>query len=120
MRGWLAGQVAGFPVVSAWADTEVSSALAQKRRIGAFPPAREAAARKLWRTAQSALLSVVSVELADFAAAADLCSQDDLNIRGPDAPHLAIARRLGLALATLDYGMEQAARRLGMPLITIS
>ncbi len=40
----------------------------------------------------------------------------DINLRGPDALHLAMAHRLGAPLLTLDRGMADAARALGVPL----
>lgn len=39
----------------------------------------------------------------------------DLNLRAPDAVHIAIAARLGARLATLDVRMAEAAQALGVP-----
>jgi predicted nucleic acid-binding protein len=38
----------------------------------------------------------------------------DLNLRAPDAINLAIALRLGAALATFDRRMTENARTLGL------
>lgn len=46
----------------------------------------------------------------DFAW--DLLSRMDQSLRTPDALHLAVARRLGAALATFDETMADAARTL--------
>jgi uncharacterized protein len=39
----------------------------------------------------------------------------DLNLRAPDALNIAVAQRLGIAIATFDQRMAVAARRLGVP-----
>lgn len=116
VRRWLSARSAGSVVVSAWVDTEVSGALARKRRMGLLTPERETAARALWRGAQAALLRPVAVTVADFGVAAQLCARRDLNLRGADALHLAIVQRESYELATFDHGMAEAARRMGLPL----
>ena len=115
VRQWLAAQSAKA-VVSTWVDTEVSGALARKRRMGLLTSERETAARSLWYVAQASLLRLVSVSSADFRVAAQLCARHELNLRGADALHLAIVQREGLVLATFDRGMAEAARQIGLPL----
>jgi uncharacterized protein len=42
----------------------------------------------------------------------------DVNLRTPDALHIAIAQRLEATLVTFDWGMAAAARPLGMAVAT--
>ena len=116
VRRWLATRPDGFAIVSWWGVTEVSSALARRRRTGELSYDRELAARALWQSAQGSSIRVVGVDFADFGVAAEFCARPNLVLRGGDALHLAAVQRLGLALATFDKGMAEAARRLGVPL----
>lgn len=101
-------------MVSGWVDTEVSGALARKRRMGLLTTEREAEARALWRVAQASLLQTVMISAADFGVAAQLCARRELNLRGADALHLAIVQRESFMLATFDHGMAEAARQIGI------
>ena len=57
-----------------------------------------------------------AVVRADFELARDLVRHGPGNLKAPDALHVAIARRLGARLATLDVGMREAARDAGLAL----
>lgn len=94
----------------------MSVALARKRRVGELSPEKETTGRTLWHSAQLAMLRCLSVSAADFSLAADYCARRDLTLRGADALHLAIVQRERLMLATLDRGMAQVARQIGLPL----
>jgi uncharacterized protein len=48
----------------------------------------------------------------DIASAASFIRRLDLNLRAPDAINIAIADRIGAALATFDDRMAAAARAL--------
>lgn len=50
----------------------------------------------------------------DIAAASRLIRRLDLPLRAPDAIHIAIAQRSGVALATFDAQMAANARALGV------
>lgn len=117
VRAWFLREPAGNVCISPWVETEVSSALSIKRRIGSLDPDIEADARLEWRRLVAEIFEVFPIQTADFHTAADLCARPDLGLRGPDALHLAIARRLGLGLATFDSRMADAARRLGIALV---
>jgi len=58
----------------------------------------------------------VETEAADVALADRFLRRMDLNLRLPDALHIAIARRIGARLATFDVRMAEAARILGVEL----
>jgi uncharacterized protein len=54
------------------------------------------------------------ITAADIGAADRILRRLDVNLRTPDALHVAVARRLGATLATLDRQMAAAARALGV------
>ncbi len=56
---------------------------------------------------------------ADFEFARDLIRRGQTRVRAPDALHLAVARRLGARVATLDATMAGAARDAAVALETI-
>lgn len=56
---------------------------------------------------------------ADIRAADAFLRRLDLNLRTPDAIHIAIAQRLGAQLATFDVRMADCARALGAPVIAL-
>jgi hypothetical protein len=56
---------------------------------------------------------------ADIARAAAFIRRLDLNLRTPDALHIAIADRLGVALATFDMRMAANAAALGVATATL-
>lgn len=59
----------------------------------------------------------IEVEGADVREATALVRQFDLKLRAPDALHIAICRRIGARLVTLDINLATAAHRLGLPCI---
>jgi uncharacterized protein len=54
----------------------------------------------------------------DIEAADRILRRLDVNLRTPDAIHIAAARRLAATLVTLDRGMAVAGRALGMAVAT--
>lgn len=61
--------------------------------------------------------SALSVEIGpgDVGAASGFIRRLDLNLRGPDAMHIALAQRLGATLFTLDAKLKTCANKLGLP-----
>lgn len=55
---------------------------------------------------------------ADIAAADRILRRLDVNLRTPDAIHIAIAQRLDATLVTFDQRMAASARALGMAVAT--
>jgi hypothetical protein len=53
----------------------------------------------------------------DIESADRILRRLDVNLRKPDAIHIAIARRLDATLVTFDRGMAAAARLLGMAVV---
>lgn len=58
----------------------------------------------------------VELERGDVAIASSFLRRFDLNLRPPDALHIAIAQRLDAELATFDAGMAACAQALGIRL----
>lgn len=102
--------------VSAWTVTEMASLAAIKQRTGAIDDAGRRAALAAFGQFTRDSLQFSEVEPADFAAAAALLEPVDLGLRAGDALHLAVARRVGADLATLDKRQAGAARhhRIGL------
>ena len=62
----------------------------------------------------SQVCETVGTTAFDVAGATPTLRRLDLNLRTPDAVHIAIASRLGATLATFDDRMANAARTLGL------
>jgi uncharacterized protein len=108
---------AGAPVliVSDFAATEFASGVSRKVRMGEITrdQARDGfAAFDAWSAAETQRIETVS---ADITAAQAFLRRLDLSLRTGDAIHIAIAQRLGAALATFDAKMAASARALGLP-----
>jgi predicted nucleic acid-binding protein len=105
------------PLVSDFAVAEVSSAISRLLRM------------KLKTAAEGEMLigsldqwvgetgGAVSLDALDAREATLLVRRFDLNLRAPDALHLAICRRLQARLVTLDNTLTAAARALDVPCI---
>lgn len=99
--------------ISAWTLTEMSSVGGIKQRIGAIDAAtRQQALAKFQRFA-SKHLGMAEIEPVDFRTAA-VFIETPINVRAGDALHLAVARRLGAQIASLDKRMCDAAKALGL------
>jgi predicted nucleic acid-binding protein len=100
--------------VSDFAAAEVASAISRLVRTGRLQ-AIDAAARlsefDIWR---AAMTSSVDIQASDARLAYIYVRRLDLHLRAPDALHVAIARRLDVALVTLDRRMATAATELGV------
>lgn len=104
-------------ILSDWAKAEFASAVAIKVRVGVITAAGAQAAFAgidAW-TAQSA--QPAAMIASDLAAVTTWLRRLDLNLRAPDAIHIAIAQRLGATLLTFDARMREAAQALGCPVL---
>lgn len=102
------------PVISDWAVLEVSNVILRRVRMQALSEVeatRILADFDLWRSRSSLGAEMTAT---DVTEATLLVRRFDLLLRGPDAVHLAIARRLGGPLATFDERMATAAAALGL------
>jgi predicted nucleic acid-binding protein len=104
----------GELIVSEYAVAEVASALSRLVRMGRLdePDAKERLADfDGWRASGTDPADVI---VHDCRLANTYVRRFELKLRAPDALHLAICRRLGLQLATLDRRLATAARELGI------
>jgi len=114
LLGWYRTGAHQRLIVTPWVRTELANAISIKQRSRQLN-AQEASVAL--HTGRRLLLTAYAEPLLteDFDLAADLCAQADSKLRGPDALHLAAARRLGCTeIATLDGVMQDAARGLGV------
>lgn len=105
--------------VSDFAGAEFASALGLRIRMKSLsePEGRVVLANfDIWTTRYTTPAETFS---ADVRTADAMLRRLDLNLRTPDAIHIAIAQRLGAELATFDDGMAASARSLGVPVAAI-
>ncbi|MBJ7320015.1 MAG: type II toxin-antitoxin system VapC family toxin [Alphaproteobacteria bacterium] len=110
---WIAG-VDDF-VLSSWALSEFSSALAVKSRMRhLLDKDRRALERQLdqWLKTRT-VLSVIDGDIVE----ARVMVRSDARLRAPDALHLAIAARNDCVVATLDADMAAVACDLGLEVV---
>jgi hypothetical protein len=114
---WLANQRDDAPAISTWTRVELVSAISGKIRASVIAPS-EAVRALAW--ARSQLLPrfrLVTLESADVEAAESLLERFELGLRAGDALHVAVVRRLGESLLTLDRRLAAGAEALGIEVI---
>lgn len=113
VRDWLGEQRADL-AISDWVVAEFASALSSKVRSNKITAAEQA---HLFVTFDRIVASFerVGVVPHDMALAARLCRRAELGLRTPDALHVALCRRSGHVLCTLDKVMAAAAEAIGVP-----
>lgn len=105
-------------VVSDFGAAEFSSAVARRVRMRDLTGGEGRLAFANfddWTARSTSRENVIAV---DIAAADRILRRLDVNLRTPDAIHIAIARRLDAVLLTFDRQMATAARALGMAVET--
>ena len=96
-------------LLSSWTLTEMASVAAIKERSGEVDLAAKGAALSAFQQFVSDSMEVREVDPLDFRTAATLLEPAVLGLRAGDALHLAVARRAGADLATLDRRQASAA-----------
>jgi uncharacterized protein len=101
-------------VVSDFAEAEFASAIAGQVRVGRLDSGR---ARSVFAAFDGWVSRTTRVQThsADIAAASAMLRRLDLVLRTPDALNIAIAHRIGAALATFDERMATCAQSTGVP-----
>ena len=112
-RRWLDQRPRDSLTYSGWIEAEIASALARKQRSGRIDAAARTRSMAIWRELSRAMIRV-EAEPGDFDRAASLVDSGARGLRASDALHLAIVLRLGLALATFDRDLADAADAEGV------
>ncbi|MBL8551147.1 MAG: type II toxin-antitoxin system VapC family toxin [Hyphomonadaceae bacterium] len=104
-------------VVSDFGAAEFASAVSRRVRMRLTAADVAHAALASFDAWMSANAEAVELAPSDVAATARMLRRLELNLRTPDAVHLAIVRRIGAALLTLDKDMKAFARSAGVQVI---
>lgn len=105
--------------ISAWTLTEMASVGGIKQRTGAVDAGIRQQALANFQRFASAHLGLIEIDPADFRAAAVFIDMP-LNLRAGDALHLAVARRIGARLVSLDRRMCECAHAVGVEHIALA
>ena len=116
---WLRDHADAQLCISAWVDTEFSSALAMKLRGGVIDAVERARILTQWRGIVTHVLTSIEVPAGAFALAARFIDREDVNLRASDALHVAVASLGGHSLATLDRTMAEAAVQVGVGVVPL-
>lgn len=103
--------------ISDFAAAEFAAAIGRHVRTGTTTREEAFAAFASFDAWAARVSQRTTTEAADVTAAAAFLRRLDLNLRTPDALHIAIAQRIGATLATFDEKMAANASILGTPVI---
>jgi uncharacterized protein len=105
-------------LISDFAAAEVASGLSRLVRMQLLDRSDAIARLEDFDVWRAAISSQVDVHSSDVRLACAYVRRFELRLRAPDALNLAIARRLDVALVTLDGRMAAAARSIGIAVET--
>lgn len=111
---WFATQPAGRLCTSAWAITEVSSALAMKRRAGTMTEEDRQRALATVSSLIDEVLIVEPVREQHFYMAARFADRIETKLRSGDALHMAVAQSINARVCTLDRVFAEAGPIVGV------
>jgi predicted nucleic acid-binding protein len=104
------------PVISEFAAAEVASAVSRLVRTGRITAEEGRAVLQDFDVWRSGAAVEADLAAADARLANAYVRRFELMLKAPDALHLAVCQRLGLALATLDQRLASAAVAIGVRL----
>lgn len=102
------------PVVSDFAAAEFASAISRLVRTNALNSAQATSIFSMFDTWRARTATECWVEASDVATASAILRRLELSLRTPDALHLAMARRIGVPLATFDQRLAEIAMQNGV------
>lgn len=111
---WFASQPAGQLCTSAWAITEVSSALAMKRRAGTISEDEHQTSFRTIDKLIDEILVMEQVREHHFYMAARIADRMETKLRAGDALHMAVAQSLNARVCTLDRTLAEAGDIVGV------
>ncbi len=100
-------------VLSAWTETELHSALGIKCRTGQISEEHRQSVLLKYRALRGHF-QFIEIADADFSVATELLNDWRGGLRAGDALHLALARRQGCTLLSLDERLVQAGSQAGI------
>jgi len=106
-------------MISAWTLTEMASIGGIKQRTGAIDASSRQQALANFQRFASINLGMTEIEPADLRTAA-VFIETPIALRAGDALHLAVARRLGARIASLDRRLCDASETLGLARFDLS
>lgn len=108
------GTVTDEIIVSDFAVTEFASAVARRARTGRLDRSEATEVFADFDVWIARVAGRMETQPVDVVAAGAYLRRLDLNLRAPDAIHIAIASRIGARLATFDQAMLENAQALGV------
>lgn len=105
-------------IVSDFTRAETSAAIGKKVRVGKLTAEQALAAFQdfdLWSRRNG---SWVDLDPEDMIEVVPLVRRLELKLRAPDALHVTMARRLRASIATFDEGLAEAAKTVGLAVVT--
>ncbi|MDB5523315.1 MAG: PilT protein-like protein [Rhizobium sp.] len=109
LQAWFSKQDADELHVSDWNVSEFYSAMAFKKRTQQVTAEQRLGAEQVFEAYLRRYFKTLPVPSACFRRAAEIVRREDVNLRAPDALHLAIVEANGMKLCTLDKKMHEAA-----------
>jgi uncharacterized protein len=106
-------------VISDFAAAEFASAVSKRVRVRQMTGAEGRRSLSTFDASVARIAQRTRLESGDLDAANAYLRRFDLKLRTADAINVAIAQRLGAALATFDKKMQAAAARLGTTLAAL-
>lgn len=106
-------------IVGDFAEAEFASVIARRVRNREIRSSVARAIFQVFDTWTARAVQRVETIGADVTVAIVHLRRLDLNLRAPDAVHIAIAQRIGAQLATFDAKMAVSAKALRVPLAPI-
>ena len=100
------------PIISDYGAGEVASAISRRVRTGTISVDDARSSLDEFDVWTNALATVIDIDTRDVQRASQIVRQFDLNLRFPDALHVAICDNRRLALVTGDAQMAAAAGKL--------
>lgn len=104
-------------LVSDFAAAEVASAVSKRLRMGLDNETTATTRLAEFDAFRSELSAAAPLDAEDISSAEQLVRTFELKLRTPDAIHAAVCLRHNYQLATLDTGLADAARALGVACI---